>query len=156
GIPGLILFGIPKQKDAMATEGYAEDGIIQKAVRALKQRFPKLLVLTDVCLCEYTNHGHCGVVVDHEVDNDRSLELLQKVALSHAQAGADVVAPSDMMDGRVAAIRRILDEHGYNHIPILSYAVKYASAFYGPFREAAESTPQFGDRRSYQMDPGNA
>lgn len=156
GIPGTILFGIPEFKDAVGSEAYADDGIIQQAVKALKDAVPELLVITDVCLCEYTDHGHCGVIQDGEVMNDRTLELLVKESLSHARAGADVIAPSDMMDGRVGAIRGALDENGYEGIPILAYSAKYASAFYGPFREAAESTPQFGDRRSYQMDPPNA
>ena len=156
GIPGTILFGIPEAKDALGSEAYADEGIIQQAVRAIKDAVPDLLVMTDVCLCEYTDHGHCGVIEDGEVQNDPTLELLVKESLSHARAGADVIAPSDMMDGRVGAIREALDENGYENIPIMAYAAKYASAFYGPFREAAESTPQFGDRRSYQMDPANA
>ena len=156
GIPGTILFGIPETKDALGSEAYAGDGIIQQAVRAIKEAVPDLLVMTDVCLCEYTDHGHCGVIEDGEVQNDPTLELLVKESLSHARAGADVIAPSDMMDGRVGAIREALDENGYENIPIMAYSAKYASAFYGPFREAAESTPQFGDRRSYQMDPANA
>ena len=156
GIPGTILFGIPASKDPLGTEAYAEDGIIQQAVRAIKNAVPDLLVITDVCLCEYTDHGHCGVIDANEVQNDPTLELLVKESLSHARAGADVIAPSDMMDGRVGAIRDALDENGYENIPIMAYAAKYASAFYGPFREAAESAPQFGDRRSYQMDPANA
>ena len=153
GIPGTILFGIPALKDPLGTEAYADDGIIQLAVRAIKDAVPDLLVMTDVCLCEYTDHGHCGVIEDSEVQNDPTLELLVKESLSHARAGADVIAPSDMMDGRVGAIREALDENGYENIPIMAYSAKYASAFYGPFREAAESAPQFGDRRSYQMDP---
>ena len=156
GIPGTILFGIPEAKDAVGSEAYADDGIIQQAVRAVKDAVPDLLVMTDVCLCEYTDHGHCGVIEDGEVRNDPTLELLVKESLSHARAGADVIAPSDMMDGRVGAIREALDENGYENVPIMAYSAKYASAFYGPFREAAESTPQFGDRRSYQMDPANA
>ena len=156
GIPGTILFGIPQFKDSVGSEAYADDGIIQQAIRAIKDAVPDLLVMTDVCLCEYTDHGHCGVVHEGEVLNDATLSLLAKEALSHARAGADVIAPSDMMDGRIGAIREVLDENGYNQIPIMAYAAKYASAFYGPFREAAESTPQFGDRRSYQMDPSNA
>jgi porphobilinogen synthase len=156
GIPGIILFGIPDAKDEVASGAYAEDGIIQRAVGAVKQEVAELLVITDVCLCEYTSHGHCGKVVNGEVANDPSLELLSKTALSQARAGADIVAPSDMMDGRVAAIREALDVNGFAHVPILSYAAKYASAFYGPFREAAQSAPQFGDRRGYQMDPANA
>ena len=156
GIPGTILFGIPKFKDAFGSEAYADDGIIQQAVRAIKDAGPELLVITDVCLCEYTNHGHCGVIRDGEVLNDQTLELLAKESLSHVRAGADVIAPSDMMDGRVGTIRAALDENGYEGTPIMAYSAKYASAFYGPFREAAESAPQFGDRRSYQMDPPNA
>lgn len=156
GIPGTILFGIPEFKDSVGSEAYADDGIIQQAVKALKDAVPELLVITDVCLCEYTDHGHCGVIHDGEVLNDRTLELLAKESLSHARAGADVIAPSDMMDGRVGTIRAVLDENGFEGIPIMAYSAKYASAFYGPFREAAESTPQFGDRRSYQMDPPNA
>jgi porphobilinogen synthase len=156
GIGGVILFGIPETKDELASGAYADDGIVQQAIRALKREVPKLLVMTDVCNCEYTSHGHCGLVVDGEVQNDPTLEWLAKAAVSHARAGADIVAPSDMMDGRVAAIRRALDEAGFTNTPIVSYAAKYASVFYGPFREAAESTPQFGDRRSYQMDPANA
>ena len=156
GIPGTILFGIPEAKDALGSEAYADDGIIQRAVRAVKDAVPDLLVMTDVCLCEYTDHGHCGVIEAGEVQNDPTLELLVKESLSHARAGADVIAPSDMMDGRVGTIREALDENGYENVPIMAYSAKYASAFYGPFREAAESTPQFGDRRSYQMDPANA
>ena len=156
GISAVILFGIPKQKDALGSEAYAADGIVQQAIYAIKEKVPELLVVTDVCLCEYTDHGHCGVVKNGDVDNDSTLELLAKEALSHAQAGADIVAPSDMMDGRVGAIRKILDDNNFQHTPIMAYAAKYASGFYGPFREAAESTPQFGDRRSYQMDPANA
>jgi porphobilinogen synthase len=156
GIPAVILFGIPESKDEGASGAYAEDGIVQRAVRAVKREVAGLTVITDVCLCEYTSHGHCGKVVDGEVVNDPSLELLAKTALSQARAGADMVAPSDMMDGRVAAIRQALDANGYEHVPILAYAAKYASAFYGPFREAAQSAPQFGDRRGYQMDPANA
>jgi porphobilinogen synthase len=155
GIGGVILFGIPETKDELASGAYADDGIVQQAVRAVKRAMPKLLVMTDVCNCEYTSHGHCGLVVDGEVQNDPTLEWLAKAAVSHARAGADVVAPSDMMDGRVAAIRKALDQSGFPNTPILAYAAKYASVFYGPFREAAESTPQFGDRRSYQMDPAN-
>ena len=156
GIGGVILFGIPDSKDEIASGAYAEDGIVQRAVRALKREVPKLLVMTDVCNCEYTSHGHCGLVKDGEVQNDPTLEWLAKAAVSHARAGADIVAPSDMMDGRVAAIRQALDAAGFTNTPIISYAAKFASVFYGPFREAAESTPQFGDRRSYQMDPANA
>jgi porphobilinogen synthase len=155
GLGGVILFGIPDKKDEEASEAYAESGITQRAVRAVKQALPKLLVITDVCNCEYTSHGHCGKIVEGEVDNDATLEWLAKAALSHACAGADIVAPSDMMDGRVAAIRQKLDAHGFHKTAILAYAAKFASAYYGPFREAAESTPQFGDRRSYQMDPAN-
>lgn len=155
GIPAVILFGIPKEKDAVGSDAYCDHGIIQETIRAIKKAVPKLLVITDVCMCEYTDHGHCGIIVDGDVDNDSTLDLLAKEALSHARAGADIVAPSDMMDGRVAAIRAILDNNGFSAIPIMSYAVKYASAYYGPFRDAAESTPQFGDRRSYQMDPAN-
>ena len=155
GIPGTILFGIPASKNPLGTEAYADDGIIQQAVRAIKAAVPDLLVMTDVCLCEYTDHGHCGVIEAGEVQNDPTLELLVKESLSHARAGVDVIAPSDMMDGRVGAIRGALDENGYENIPIMAYSAKYASAFYGPFREAAESAPQFGDRRSYQMDPAN-
>lgn len=155
GIPAVILFGIPKEKDAIGSDAYCAHGIIQETIRAIKKAVPKLLVITDVCLCEYTDHGHCGVIIDGDVDNDATLDLLAKEALSHAQAGADIVAPSDMMDGRVAAIRALLDANGFSQIPIMSYAVKYASGYYGPFRDAAESTPQFGDRRSYQMDPAN-
>jgi porphobilinogen synthase len=156
GVGGVILFGIPEHKDEMASEAYAENGITQRAVRAIKQAVPGLLVVTDVCNCEYTSHGHCGKIVDGDVDNDTTLAWLAEAALSHARAGADIVAPSDMMDGRVAAIRHSLDAHGFTKTPILSYAAKYASVFYGPFREAAESTPAFGDRRTYQMDPANA
>ena len=155
GIPAVILFGIPEVKDAVGSDAYCEHGIIQETIRAIKKAVPKLVVITDVCLCEYTDHGHCGVIKNGDVDNDETLDLLAAEALSHAQAGADIVAPSDMMDGRVAAIRSRLDAHGFDHIPVMSYAVKYASAYYGPFRDAAESTPQFGDRRSYQMDPAN-
>jgi porphobilinogen synthase len=152
----VILFGIPEGKDALGSEAYAERGVVQQAIETIKEKFPDLLVITDVCLCEYTDHGHCGVIKNGDVDNDATLELLAREALSHAQAGADIVAPSDMMDGRVGAIRKALDENGFAQTPIMAYAAKYASGFYGPFREAAESTPQFGDRRSYQMDPANA
>jgi porphobilinogen synthase len=155
GIGGVILFGIPETKDETASGAYAEDGIVQRAVRAVKKEVPGPIVITDVCNCEYTSHGHCGKVVGGDVDNDATLGWLAASAVSHARAGADVVAPSDMMDGRVAAIRRALDENGFQNTPILSYAAKFASVFYGPFREAAESAPQFGDRRSYQMDPAN-
>jgi porphobilinogen synthase len=156
GIPGVLLFGIPQEKDARGSEAYADDGIIQQAVRAIKETVPDLLVITDVCLCEYTSHGHCGIVEEGRVKNDPTLDLIARTALSHVEAGADMVAPSDMMDGRVAAIREALDEAGYQETPIMAYSAKYASAFYGPFREAAGSAPQFGDRRSYQMDPANA
>jgi porphobilinogen synthase len=155
GIPAIILFGIPEKKDAVGSEAYDPSGVIPAAVRAIRESVPDLLVVTDVCLCEYTDHGHCGVVAGNDVDNDRTLELLAREAVCHARAGAQMVAPSDMMDGRVRAIRQALDGEGFETLPILSYAAKYASAFYGPFREAAESTPQFGDRRSYQMDPAN-
>jgi porphobilinogen synthase len=155
GIGGVILFGLPSAKDPVGSEGYADDGVVQKAVRAIRAACRELLVVTDVCLCEYTSHGHCGVVEDGEVQNDPTLALLARMAVSHARAGAHIVAPSDMMDGRVGAIREGLDEAGYEALPILSYAAKYASAFYGPFREAADSAPQFGDRRGYQMDPAN-
>jgi porphobilinogen synthase len=156
GIPAVLLFGLPRDKDPRGTEAYAEDGIIQQAVRAVKDTIPDLLVITDVCLCEYTSHGHCGVVEDGRIKNDPTLELIARTAVSHAEAGADLIAPSDMMDGRVAAVREGLDESGFLETPIMAYSAKYASAFYGPFREAADSTPQFGDRRSYQMDPANA
>ncbi len=156
GIPAVLLFGLPDHKDAHGTEAYAPDGIIQEAVRVIKQSAPDLLVITDVCLCEYTDHGHCGIIVEDRVDNDETLELLARVAISHVEAGADVVAPSAMMDGQVGAIRSALDNCGYQSVPILAYSAKYASAFYGPFRAAAGSTPQFGDRRGYQMDPANA
>jgi porphobilinogen synthase len=156
GLPAIILFGIPDKKDPLATRAYASDAIVQKAVRAVKEQVPDITVITDVCLCAYTNHGHCGVLEKGIIDNDASLDLLAKTALSHAKAGADMVAPSDMMDGRVAEIRETLDDEGFSHIPIMSYAVKYSSAFYGPFRQAAESAPQFGDRKTYQMDPANS
>lgn len=155
GLLGIILFGIPEKKDEMGSEAYAEDGIVQKAVRAIKEKVEGILVITDVCLCEYTSHGHCGVVKDGKILNDETLDLLARQALTHVRAGADMVAPSDMMDGRVGAIRKILDENGFDDIPIMAYAAKYASSFYGPFRVAAESKPQFGDRKSYQMDPAN-
>ena len=155
-IPAVILFGIPKKKDLKGTEAYSAQGIIQQAIRAIKRELPQVVIITDVCLCEYTSHGHCGIVVDGEVHNDTTLAFLARMALSHAEAGADMVAPSDMMDGRVKAIRDLLDRKGFENIPILSYAAKHASVFYGPFREAAESAPQFGDRKSYQMDPANA
>jgi porphobilinogen synthase len=156
GIPAVILFGLPARKDPLGSEAYDPHGIIQEAVRTVKEHAPELIVVTDVCLCEYTSHGHCGVVEQGEVQNDPTLELLARTAVSHVEAGADIVAPSDMMDGRVGAIRRALDEAGYPATPILAYAAKFASAFYGPFREAADSAPQFGDRRGYQMDPANA
>jgi porphobilinogen synthase len=156
GIPAILLFGIPEKKDEMGSGAYGEDGIVQRAVRELKKSVSDLLLVTDVCMCEYTSHGHCGVIEEGEVDNDATLDLLARTALSHAEAGADMVAPSDMMDGRVGAIRQVLDENGFSHIPIMSYAAKYSSSFYGPFREAAHSAPQFGDRRSYQMDPANS
>ena len=156
GVDSILLFGIPDAKDETGSGAYAADGIIQKAVRAVKKEFSEMLVVTDVCLCEYTSHGHCGVIENEYVQNDRTLELLAKEALSHAESGADIIAPSDMMDGRVGAIRKILDQNGYAETPVMAYAAKFASAFYGPFREAAESAPQFGDRKSYQMDTGNA
>jgi porphobilinogen synthase len=156
GIPGIILFGIPERKDEMGSEAYSDDGIIQRAIRAIKEESPDFLVITDVCLCEYTSHGHCGVVEGDQILNDPTLELLTKQALSHVRAGVDMVAPSDMMDGRVGAIRNGLDESGYSEIPIMAYSAKFCSSYYGPFREAAESVPQFGDRRSYQMDFANA
>lgn len=155
GIPAIILFGIPEKKDSIATGAYDDNGIIQRAVRAIKEKVDGILVITDVCLCEYTNHGHCGLVKNNEILNDPTLELLAKTAVSHAKAGADIVAPSDMMDGRVMAIRNALDEAGFTDVPIMAYSAKYASSFYGPFRDAAESAPSFGDRRSYQMDPAN-
>jgi len=155
GVRSVILFGIPDEKDAEGSGAWDDDGVIQRALRALREASPVLVLLTDVCLCEYTSHGHCGVLDGEEIDNDASVELLARTAVSHAAAGADAVCPSDMMDGRVAAIRSALDDHGYGETPIVSYAAKYASAFYGPFREAADSTPAFGDRRGYQMDPAN-
>ncbi|MFO7983638.1 MAG: porphobilinogen synthase [Desulfuromonadales bacterium] len=155
GIPAVLLFGIPEEKDPVGQDAYSDTGIIQETIRAIKAEVPELTVITDVCLCEYTDHGHCGVIRDGDVDNDETLKLLAAEALSHARAGADMVAPSDMMDGRVAAIREILDANGFSGIPVMSYAVKYSSAYYGPFRDAADSTPQFGDRRTYQMDPAN-
>ncbi len=155
GIPAVLLFGIPQHKDEVGSAAYHPKGVIQQAIRTIKKSLPELLVVTDVCLCEYTSHGHCGIVVNGYIDNDQTLPLLARTALSHAEAGTDIVAPSDMMDGRVRAIRQILDGEGFQNIPILSYAAKYASAFYGPFREAAEAVPQFGDRRSYQMDSPN-
>lgn len=156
GINSVILFGLPEKKDAVGSGAHAKDGIIQRAIKELKNKAPQLIVSTDVCLCEYTDHGHCGCIINNNVDNDATLDILAKTALSHAQAGADMVAPSDMMDGRVAEIRSVLDENNFDAIPIMSYAVKYASAFYGPFRDAADCAPQFGDRRSYQMDPANS
>jgi porphobilinogen synthase len=155
GVQAVILFGIPEEKDEQATGAWDDDGVVQQALRALRTRFPELVLITDVCLCEYTSHGHCGVIVDGEVHNDQSLELLARTAVSHVEAGADVVAPSDMMDGRVQAIREALDDSDFEGTPILAYSAKYASAFYGPFREAADSAPAFGDRRGYQMDPAN-
>ena len=155
GVPAAILFGIPSRKDPQGSEAWNDQGEVQRAIREIKEQVPGLAVITDVCMCEYTDHGHCGVVLGNDVDNDATLELLSREALSHARAGADMIAPSDMMDGRVGAIRRTLDENGFMHIPIMAYSAKFASAFYGPFREAAESAPQFGDRRSYQMDPPN-
>jgi porphobilinogen synthase len=156
GIPAVILFGVPDRKDPLGTAAYAEDGIVQRATRALKDALPELAVITDVCLCQYTDHGHCGCVQDGCIENDASLDLLARTALSHAKAGADMVAPSDMMDGRVAEIRETLDEGNFSHVPIMAYAAKYCSAYYGPFRAAADSAPKFGDRRTYQMDPANA
>ena len=156
GILAIILFGIPEKKDRLGTDAYAKDGIIQRAVREIKEKVPDIIVITDVCLCEYTDHGHCGIIKDGEVDNDATLPLLGKIAVSQVQAGADIVAPSGMMDGGVMAIRKALDAAGFIHIPIMAYSAKYASAFYGPFRDAAESAPMFGDRRGYQMDPANA
>ena len=156
GIPAIVLFGIPEKKDALGTSAYAENGIVQKAIRSVKAKFPDLVVISDVCLCQYTDHGHCGVLEGDTIDNDASLDLIARTALSHAKAGADMVAPSDMMDGRVAEIREILDENNFSRIPIMSYAAKYCSAYYGPFRSAADSAPKFGDRRTYQMDPANA
>lgn len=156
GIPAIILFGIPSKKDSVGSEGYSKDGIVQRAVRQVKNAYPDLIVITDVCLCEYTDHGHCGVLLNNDVDNDSTLDLLARVALSHASAGADMVAPSDMMDGRVGAIREALDEAGHESLPIMAYSAKYCSGFYGPFRDAAQSAPKFGDRRSYQMDPANS
>ncbi len=155
GIPAVLLFGIPTEKDEIGSGAWAEDGIVQRAVRHIRERAPQMLIITDVCACEYTSHGHCGIIIDGSVDNDQTLPLLAKAALSHARAGADIVAPSDMMDGRVAIIRQALDDAGFVNTPIMSYAAKYASAYYGPFREAAESTPTFGDRRTHQMDSGN-
>ncbi|HLZ09618.1 MAG TPA: porphobilinogen synthase, partial [Chloroflexota bacterium] len=156
GIPGMLIFGLPRSKDEAGSEAFDDDGIVQQAVRAIKRVAPNLLVVTDVCLCEYTSHGHCGVIRDGMVDNDLTLPVLARIALSHARAGSDLIAPSDMMDGRVAAIRQSLDVSGFVDLPIMAYSAKYASAMYGPFREAADSAPQFGDRRGYQMDPANA
>lgn len=156
GLRSVLLFGLPEKKDALGSGAYAKNGIVQQAIREIKKQVPEMTVITDVCLCEYTDHGHCGCLAGQNVDNDATLELLAKTALSHAQAGADMIAPSDMMDGRISEIRSTLDENSFHMVPIMSYAVKYASAFYGPFREAVESTPQFGDRRSYQMDPANS
>ena len=155
GVNKVLLFGIPAHKDACGSEAWNPDGVVQQGIRAIKAKYPDCYVITDVCMCEYTDHGHCGILCGHSVDNDKTLEVLAKTALSHVQAGADMVAPSDMMDGRVAAIRRILDENGYETVPIMAYSAKYASAFYGPFRDAAGSAPAFGDRRGYQMDPHN-
>lgn len=156
GIPAVILFGIPEHKDELGTDAYSDKGIVQQAIKEIKNKVPELTVITDVCLCEFTSHGHCGFIEKGDVDNDQTIDLLAREAISHAKAGADMVAPSDMMDGRIAAIREALDENGYDNMPIMSYAAKYASAYYGPFREAAESTPEFGDRRSYQMDAANS
>ncbi len=156
GIPAVLLFGIPSQKDEVGSQAYATQGIIQQGIQRIKAETPETLVITDVCLCEYTSHGHCGVIRNGDVHNDESLELLARMALSHVEAGADIVAPSDMMDGRIGTIRQALDEHGFNQTLVMAYSAKFASGFYGPFREAADSTPQFGDRRSYQMDPANA
>jgi len=156
GIPAIILFGLPKSKDPLGTQAYAETGVVQRAVQEVKNKIPELAIITDVCLCAYTDHGHCGIVEGHQIDNDATLDLLARTAVSHAKAGADMVAPSDMMDGRVTEIRGALDEEDLSHIPIMSYAAKYCSAYYGPFREAADSAPQFGDRRTYQMDPANS
>ena len=156
GVEKVMLFGLPAHKDEIGSGAWAENGIVQQAIRAIKAKYPDFYVITDVCMCEYTSHGHCGILCDHYVDNDKTLECLAKIALSHAQAGADMVAPSDMMDGRVAAIRKILDDNGFINIPIMAYSAKYASAFYGPFRDAAGSAPSFGDRKSYQMDPHNS
>jgi len=156
GIPAVMLFGVPGKKDALGTQAYAKNGIVQRAVKEVKNKLPELAVITDVCLCQYTDHGHCGIVEKNVVDNDSSLDLLARTALSHAKSGADMVAPSDMMDGRVAEIRDTLDENGFESVPIMAYSAKYCSAYYGPFREAADSAPQFGDRRTYQMDPANS
>ena len=156
GIPAIVVFGIPDKKDSLGTRAYAQDGIVQKAIQSVKSKIPELVVISDVCLCQYTDHGHCGVIEGDTVDNDASLDLIARTALSHAKAGADMVAPSDMMDGRVGEIREILDDNNFSRIPIMSYAAKYCSAYYGPFRSAADSAPKFGDRRTYQMDPANA
>jgi len=156
GIPGIILFGVPNKKNILGTEAYKKDGIVQKTVTAIKNKVSDIVVITDVCLCEYTDHGHCGIIEKGKIDNDATIELIAEVALSHAKAGADIVAPSDMMDGRVAEIRNILDDNGFSNIPIMAYSAKYHSAYYGPFREAANSAPKFGDRKTYQMDPANA
>lgn len=156
GIPAIILFGVPDKKDSLGTQAYAKSGVVQEAIKAIKNKVPDMAVITDVCLCAYTDHGHCGIVEGDRIDNDASLDLLARTAVSHAQAGADMVAPSDMMDGRVAEIRSALDEENLSRVPIMSYAAKYSSAYYGPFRDAAESAPQFGDRRTYQMDPANS
>ena len=156
GIPAVILFGIPEHKDELGTDAYSDKGIVQQAIKEIKNKVPELTVITDVCLCEFTSHGHCGFIEKGDVDNDQTIDLLAREAVSHARAGADMVAPSDMMDGRIAAIREALDENGFDNMPVMSYAAKYASAYYGPFREAAESTPEFGDRRSYQMDAANS
>ena len=156
GVPAVLLFGLPAEKDAVGTEGYDPEGIVQEAIRAIKRSTPEMMVITDVCMCEYTDHGHCGIIENGLVDNNQTLDLLARTAVSHAQAGADLVAPSAMMDGQVWAIRQALNDQGYTDLPIMGYAAKYASAFFGPFRVAADSTPQFGDRRSYQMDPANA
>lgn len=155
GVNHCILFGLPAHKDAIGSSAWDEHGVVQEAIRAIKAKYPDFYVITDVCMCEYTDHGHCGILHDHEVDNDKTLEVLAKTALSHVQAGADMVAPSDMMDGRIGAIREVLDDNGFTNVPIMSYSAKYASAFYGPFRDAAGSAPAFGDRRGYQMDPHN-
>ena len=156
GIPAILLFGLPAEKDPLGTEGYDPEGIVQEAVRMIKKNHPEMMVVTDVCMCEYTDHGHCGVINNDRIDNDQTLELLGKTAVSHVQAGADLPAPSAMMDGQVWAIRHALNDHGYEDTPVMGYAAKYSSGFYGPFRVAADSTPQFGDRKSYQMDPANA
>lgn len=156
GVDKVILFGLPARKDEIGSGGWAENGVVQQAIRAIKAKYPEVYVITDVCMCEYTSHGHCGILCGHDVDNDKTLEYLCKIALSHAKAGADMVAPSDMMDGRVGAIRETLDDNGFKNVPVMAYSAKYASAFYGPFRDAAGSAPSFGDRKSYQMDPHNS